>query len=163
MSSQLSGISYPSNKPVLIVGSTVFTSFTDLIMLVGNYSTSFISGTFRKAFQTSGYQVPVGKTFQCRAYRVVNGAGTFTASGFQLFSSDTDQGFQTNALSGTQTYAYGAASPSSREIHPTGTAGAVTEGSIYLPFPSSLYPSWTANTAATAAIAIYLYGYEVNN
>lgn|SRR3990167_796970 len=151
-------IAIPSTRAIIMVGGRVFTDITTLkILTVSAYSG--VSGpfsTYRDGTST-GYQVPVGKTFRIHAV-VATQSGTATG-GIALGYEDVDNGLNSTAARTAPVY-HGSYNTSQVQTLGGLERDTPRERSIYFSCAASKYIfMWGDTSGVTYSSTIY--GYEV--
>jgi len=139
----------PQADSLNLGGMTLVSPLTKLKAIYTNGSGNGCVNTPREGASTSGYQVPVGKTF-----RILMIAGNASASAsVQVGYADTDSGACAASLGTNPNYI---ASGASASTSPAILMASSTQGSASLDFtiPASKYPSivWSQNSNVSLVI-----------
>ncbi len=141
----------PQAETLSLGGLTIASPLTKLKAIYTNGSGNGCINTPREGASTSGYQVPVGKTF--RVLMISGNAGA--ATGVQLGYADNDSG-SCNASLGTnpQYIASGSTTGTSPNIISFSASNVQVGASLDFTIPASKYPSisWGANTSVSLVI-----------
>lgn len=142
--------------PTVTVGGRVFTDTTNLIMLVcANQNTN--GCTFRKPGSSTGYLVPVGKTFKAQALQLnvtVGASNSLMSVGY----ADNDVGVNTSTAPTNPVYAAGNSLASGFfNLNLTGAPLQVVLPDFLIPAQKYIYQVASGGTATYATV---LFGYE---
>lgn len=136
----------------------VFSDLDNLICLVGSMGQTTNWATLRKVNDTSGYEVPVGKSFIAWAYIFI---GNTNAGPIYYAYGDNDVGFASASAPTTTVYPGG--SVTAGIIGQTITATETIEGNLGIfSVPTGKYPAFSGNGGAGGTAGnIFIFGYEV--
>lgn len=147
----------PGVRPIVQISGRVFTDLSNLIVTYGSTDAANNRTTLRKQNGTSGYQIPVGKTYfiwAIQAYVRTAGAGDFIG----LAYADNDVGVTTNTAFTNAVYPGGDADNSA--VLPTNNAGTVISSDVYFGVVAQKYGA-VYNPGSTAIFYARCWGYEV--
>lgn len=138
--------------PSLTVGGRVFTDLDNLIILSGGKLLTNTRWTYRKAGESTGFQVPAGKIFRIMA---VNATGSTSGLGMAIAQSDNDAGMNTTTALTNPIYED---SIGGITIESGNARGDIREISLNFPILAEKFIS-ASSYATSGSLICRIYGY----